>query len=82
CGGDRSSRLRENAEGARNAPVDKSLKTPARETRNGRNGIISPNECRVEKVLISNSGRCHNSLCESAAARSASSQALARNRQR
>ena len=52
CGGDRSSRLRENAEGAKNAPADKSQKTPARETRNRGKDIMCPNQCRVEKVLI------------------------------
>jgi hypothetical protein len=41
CGGNRSSRLRENAEGARNAPTGKSLKTQAREARNERKGIMT-----------------------------------------
>ena len=54
CGGDRSSRLRENAEGARNAPADKSQKTPARETRNEIKGSVTPNQCRIQKFRLSN----------------------------
>jgi hypothetical protein len=36
--------FRENAEGARNAPTGKSLKTPAREAWNESKGVITPRE--------------------------------------
>jgi GTP-binding protein Era len=57
CGGDRSSRLRENAEGARNSPTGKSVKTPARETRNERKGVITAKDGFVAIIGAPNVGK-------------------------
>ena len=52
CGGNRRPPKAAMRRG-QDSPANKSLKTPARETQNERKDIMSPNQCRVQKFLVS-----------------------------